>query len=41
VATELSLSGPLENPDASTLEIVGGIIRNAFFKAVLPGFKRG
>jgi hypothetical protein len=40
VATEVSLSGPLENPDASTLAIVGGIIENAFFKAVLPGFKR-
>jgi len=39
VATEVSLSGPLENPHASTLGIVGGIIENAFFKAVLPGFK--
>ena len=40
VATEVSLSGPLENPDASTLAIVGGIVENAFFRAVLPGFER-
>jgi hypothetical protein len=39
VATEISLSGPLQNPDTSTLEIVFGIIENGFFKAVLPGFK--
>lgn len=40
VAAELSLSGPLENPDSSTLEIMLKLIENAFFKAVLPGFKR-
>ena len=40
VATEVSLSGPLENPKSSTLEIIGNIIRNAFFKAILPGFER-
>jgi hypothetical protein len=40
VATEVSLSGPLENPNASTLEIVGRIVENAFFKAILPGFRR-
>lgn len=39
VATEVDLSGPLENPDASTLEIAGNIIRNAFFDAILPGFR--
>jgi hypothetical protein len=37
VATKTSLSGPLENPRTSTLEAVFGIIRNAFFKAILPG----
>ena len=41
VATELNLSGPLDNPDLSTVEVVRGIIQNAFFKAILPGFKRG
>ena len=40
VATEVSLSGPLENPNSSTLEIVLKLIQNAFFKAVLPGFGR-
>ena len=39
VATEVSLSGPLENPNASTLEVIGNIVRNAFFKAILPGFE--
>jgi hypothetical protein len=41
VATELSLSGPLANPDTSTVQIVVGILQNGFFRAVLPGFKRG
>jgi hypothetical protein len=41
VATEVDLSGPLENPNSNTLEIVLGMVENAFFKAVLPGFKRG
>jgi hypothetical protein len=41
VATEVSLSGPLENPNSNTLEIVLKLVQNAFFKAILPGFKRG
>jgi hypothetical protein len=40
VATEVSLSGPLQDPDSNTVQVVLGIIENAFFKAVLPGFKR-
>ena len=40
VATEVSLSGPLQNPNTSTLEAVLGIVENGFFKAILPGFKR-
>jgi hypothetical protein len=40
VATEVSLSGPLQNPNSNTVEIVLGLIENAFFKAVLPGFER-
>jgi len=39
LATEVSLSGPLENPHSSTLEIVLKLVQNAFFKAILPGFK--
>lgn len=40
VATVTSISGPLANAKTSTLEIIGGLIRNAFFKAILPGFDR-
>jgi hypothetical protein len=41
VATEVDLSGPIENPDASTLQIVGNLVQNAFFQAILPGFRDG
>ena len=37
VATKASISGPLENPDADTWQIVTRLIQNAFFKAILPG----
>lgn len=40
VATVVDISGPLENPDASVWETVGGLLRNAFIKAILPGFDR-
>jgi uncharacterized protein DUF748 len=40
VATETSLSGSLDDPNASTIQAVGGIVRNAFFQAVLPGLDR-
>ena len=40
VATEVDLSGPLENPDTSVVEIAGNLVKNAFFRAILPGFKR-
>ena len=39
IATETSLSGPLENPKTSTLQVLGGLVQNAFFKAILPGLK--
>ena len=39
IATETSLSGPLENPQTSVLEVIGGLVQNAFFKAILPGLK--
>jgi hypothetical protein len=37
VATRADLSGPVEDPDASTLQIVLGLVQNAFFNAILPG----
>ena len=40
VATTVSVSGKLSNPQTSTIETIGGIVQNAFFKAILPGFER-
>lgn len=40
VATKADLSGPVENPKASTWEVVVTLIQNAFFEAVLPGFEK-
>ena len=40
VATQTSLSGRLDNPHASILEAVGGLVQNAFFEAILPGLQR-
>jgi hypothetical protein len=40
VATQTTVSGRLENPETGTWEAVIGLIQNAFFKAVLPGFER-
>jgi hypothetical protein len=40
VATKADLSGPVENPQASTWEMVVTLIQNAFFEAVLPGFEK-
>jgi hypothetical protein len=40
VATVVPISGPLENPKASTWETLIGLVRNAFIKAILPGFER-
>ena len=39
IATETRLSGPLDNPKTSTLQILGNLVQNAFFKAILPGLK--
>lgn len=38
-ATVTTISGPVENARADTAEIIGGLIRNAFFDAILPGFE--
>ena len=39
VATETDVSGPVEHPHASTWQILGKLVQNAFFKAILPGFQ--
>jgi len=39
IATKTRLSGPLENPKVSVWQAVGGVLRNAFFKAILPGLE--
>ena len=40
VATAVNVSGKLSNPQTSTVETILGIVQNAFFKAILPGFER-
>ncbi len=40
VATVTRLEGPLENPAASTWEVLVNLVRNAFIEAILPGFER-
>jgi Domain of Unknown Function (DUF748) len=40
VATVVPIAGPLENPKANTWEALVSLLRNAFDKAILPGFER-
>lgn len=40
VATNVPIEGELSNPQTSTWETVIGLVQNAFFKAILPGFER-
>jgi len=40
VATKTEISGKVEKPQMSTWQIIGGLVQNAFFKAILPGFER-
>jgi hypothetical protein len=40
VATKADISGRLENPQASTWQVLVNLIRNAIFEAILPGFER-
>lgn len=40
VATKTHMSGPVQNPPASTGELVVTLFQNAFFDAVLPGLER-
>jgi hypothetical protein len=38
VATRAEISGPASSPGTSTWQVVGHLIENAFFHAILPGF---
>jgi hypothetical protein len=40
VATKADISGPVGNPETSTWQIVIRLIKNAFFKAILPTFEK-
>jgi hypothetical protein len=40
VATKAEISGQVHEPQVSTWQIVGRLIQNAFFKAILPGFDK-
>jgi hypothetical protein len=40
VATTTRISGRLSNPDTSTLEVILGLVQNAYFQAILPGLER-
>ncbi|HEY6872218.1 MAG TPA: DUF748 domain-containing protein [Geobacteraceae bacterium] len=40
VATKADISGTIEQPHVSAWQIIGRLIRNAFFKAILPGFEK-
>jgi len=39
VATVADLAGSVEDPRASNLQVVLGLVENAFFDAILPGFE--
>jgi hypothetical protein len=38
VVTIVDVSGPVGDPDVSTLQVIGNLLRNAFIRAILPGF---
>jgi len=40
VATKTDLSGSLDNPRTSTWETISNLLKNAFVKAIVPGFDR-
>jgi len=40
VATKVNITGSLKHPQTSSWEILGGLIRNAFFKAIVPGYEK-
>ncbi len=38
VATRVEISGRLHKPNTSLIATAAGLVENAFFKAILPGF---
>jgi hypothetical protein len=40
VATRTDISGALDNPQTSTWQTVVNLVKNAFFKSILPGFEK-
>jgi hypothetical protein len=40
VATKVDVQGRLDQPQTSTLQAIGNLLRNAFIKAILPGLER-
>jgi len=40
VATKVDISGSLEKPETSSWQIIVELVKNAFFKAILPSFER-
>ena len=40
VATKADISGRVGNPETSTWQIIAELIKNAFFKAILPSFEK-
>lgn len=40
IATEADISGPIENPQASTWQVLVNLIQHAFFETIFPGFER-
>lgn len=40
VATRADISGPVGSPKSNTWAVIGRLIENAFFRAILPGFDR-
>ncbi len=39
LATVVTVSGRVEQPQTSYWEVIGGLVENAFIKAILPGFE--
>jgi hypothetical protein len=40
VATKATISGRLEDPQASTWQVLVNLLQNAFFNSILPGFEQ-
>jgi hypothetical protein len=40
VATKANITGSVDKPETSTWQIVVELIKNAFFKAILPSFDK-